>query len=521
MNHPNFGDEDIDIDDDEDFRDRQMDFFMMQRGGHFMMMPRGREREHMFRGMNRMNEREIFREMERERERQRRINERRGGNMNRHEDENIINPEIEEVKDENIYFEDLINFPKKIFPKDDEEETNTSHLTHMSLMNVNKLLEDIFYYCSPPETLKKLSQNTEEEKTYEFYQELNSENFIYAQKTRNKILTDLNTKIKSLIKAQKLSNFNDSLSIKMSNLPKGANEQEKNNQIKNAYLIINKIEEIRMIYKEINDNEILEELKNLKEIIINNKIELKILGFLTFNSIENNLCSLLNLIIDELDKKKDENLLNNFGLIFNEIFESFKSVKLLFLFIKFLSSHNSVSEFVKIDINKYNQFISDKSLNFDKICDENNLTKKIDIDFKLFLKDEEISNKNLQDFSNYYTINYEDDLFVFLNPNKFENVDNGNNTNSEDEKNKKEDDKEKSQDEKDILEDDKDKKEEENNGNLNPGFLYYLKFHLNEGRVTDFGKIKITNCENDKIIDLNISIKNEFIYIFFELTKYL
>jgi hypothetical protein len=326
--------------------------------------------------MNRMNEREMFRDMEREMERQRRINERGGGWVNRAQAEMIMNPEIEEVNDENIYFEDLINFPKKIYPKDDEEEINTSHLTHMSLMNVNKLLEDIFYYCSPPETLKKLSQNTEEEKTYEFYQELNSENFIYAQKTRNKILSDLNTKIKSLIKDQKLSNFKDSLSIKLSNLPKGENEQEKNNQIKNAYSIINKIEEIRMIYKEINDNEILEELKNLKEIMENNKIELNALGSLTFNSIENNLCSLLNLIIDEFDKKKDENLLNNFGLIFNEIYESFKSVKLLFLFIKYLSSHNSVSEFVKIDANKSNQFISDKSLNFDKIFDERNLTKK-------------------------------------------------------------------------------------------------------------------------------------------------
>jgi biopolymer transport protein ExbD len=239
----------------------------------------------------------------------------------------------------------------------------------------------------------------------------------------------------------------------LSDLPKGENEEEKNNQIKNAYSIINKIEEIRMIYKEINDNEILEELKNLKEIMENNKIELNALGSLTFNSIENNLCSLLNLIIDEFDKKKDENLLNNFGLIFNEIYESFKSVKLLFLFIKFLSSHSSVSEFIKIDTNKSNQFISEKSLNFDKICNERNLTKKIDIDFKLFLKDEEVSNKNLEDFSNYYTLNYEDDLFVFLNPNKFENVD--------DEKNKKEDEKDKSEDEKDRNEEEEDKSEDE------------------------------------------------------------
>ena len=501
MNHPNFDDEDLD-EEEEDFRNRTMEFFMMQRGGQNMGL-RGREREHMFREMNRMmHGRGMFpeMEMERERERERRMNGRGGGWMNVGGIENNIIPEIKEVKDENIYFEDLINFPKKIFPKDDEEEINTPHLTQteMSLMNVNKLLEDIFYYCSPPETLLKLSQNTEEEKTYEFYQELNSENFIYAQKTRNKILTDLNTKTKSLIKAQKLSNFNDSLSIKMSNLPKGENEQEKNNQIKNAYLIMNKIEEIRMIYKEINDNEILEELKNLKEIMANNKIELKTLGSLTFNSIENNLCSLLNLIIDEFDKKKDENLLNNFGIIFKEIFESFKSVKLLFLFIKFLSSHSSVSEFIKIDTNKPNQFISEKSLNFDKICNGNNLSKKIDIDFKLFLKDEEFSNNNSQYFANYYTINYEHDLFVFLNPNKFENVDDGNNNDKEDEK---------------------DKNEDENSDNLNPGFLYYMKLHLNEERVTDFGKIKIACCESDKIIDLNISIKNEFIYIFTLLQK--
>lgn len=487
---------------DEDLRDRHMEFLMMQRGGHNMMFG-GREREHMLREMNRMNARGFFREMERERERdrERRMNG-RGGRMNRDEDENIINQEIEEVKDENIYFEDLINFPKKIFPKEDEEEMNIPNLYSKNLMavnNVNKLLEDIFFYCSPPDTLKKLSKNTEEEKTYEFYQELNSKNFIYAQKTRNKILTDLNTKIKSLIKEQKLSNFNDSLSIKMSSLPKGTNEQEKNNQIKNAYSIINKIEEIRMTYKEINDNEILVELKNLKEIIQNNKIEIKALGSLTFNSIENNLCSLLNLIIDEFDKKKDENLLNNFGLIFNEIFDSFKSVKLLFLFIKFLSSHRGVSESVKIDMNKPNQFISEKSLNFEKICNENNLKKKLEFDFKLFLKDEEVSNKNPQDFLNYYTINYEDDLFVFLNPNKFETVDDGNN-NIEDEDDKKDD--------------EKDKKEKESSDNSNPGLLYYLKLNLNEGRVTDFGKIKIGNCTIDIIVDLNISIKNEFVYIF-------
>ena len=202
----------------------------------------------------------------------------------------------------------------------------------------------------------------------------------------------------------------------MSDTPIGLDVQEKNLQIKNANLIINKIEEIMVNYKEEN---VLDKLKELEEIIQKNKIEMKYLGLTLFNSIENNLGTLLNLIIDEIEKKENnDNILKELGNIFKGINDNFKSVKLLFIFIKFLSSHQTILESIKIDENKFNLYISDNSLDFNKIYNERNLRNKIFIDFKLYIRDKDIIEKIKENFIEYFdysTINCEDNIFIFLN----------------------------------------------------------------------------------------------------------
>ena len=452
------------------------------------------------------------RERERDRERGRGIQINIMGNNPRENfgiEDNIIYHGNNEIKDDHIYFEDLINFPKKIYPKYDEEDINILSLSKFKEMNINKLKEDIFYYCSSPETLLKLSQNIDDEKNYEFYQDLISENFLYSQKEKNKLLTNENIKLKPLNKSQKLSNYSDSLCLKMSEPPPNINIQEKNIQMKNANLIINKIEEINMTYKE-KDEKIIEKLKELDTIIQNNKIEMKFLGFILFNCIENNLCNVLNLVIDKLEQKeKNETILTDFGNIFKSINENFKSVKILTLFIKFCSSHLNIIESIKIDEDKPNQFISENSLNFDKIYDNKNLRNKIFIDFRQLIKDKDLLDGLNNNKFNYTTLNYDDNIFIFFNLSN--NKINKKFDEDEDEDIKSE---ENNFEEEEEEEENYKKPKTKNIENIaKDNILYYLKINLNENRVIDYGKIELVN--NEKIIDMNISIKNEFIYCFY------
>ena len=411
------------------------------------------------------------------------------------ERERIINEEEINIKDDNIYFEDFINFPKKMYPEIEEEDLNILSLSKYKEININKLKEDIFYYCSPPEILLKLIPSIDEEKDYEFYQDINSENFIYSQKQKNAILKD--EKIRLLFKSPKLSDYNDSLCIKMSETPPELNRQEKNLQIKKANLIVDKIEEATLYYKE---EKALDKLKELADIIQKNKIEMKYLGLTLFNSIENNLCTYINLMIDEIEKKENnENLLKDLGNIFKGIYDNFKSVKLLFIFIKFFSSHQTILESVKIDENKINLYISDNSLDFNKIYNERNLKNKIFIDFKLYIRDKNIIEKikeNFIDYFDYSTINYEDNIFIFLN------YHNKNLVKEKDEES----------------EDNKVEIEKQQKEALRGNIIYFFKLNINEKRFDDFGEIELIKKDNinvEQIIDVNISIKNEFIYFFY------
>ena len=394
---------------------------------------------------------------------------------------------IPEEKDERIYFEDLLSFPKKLYEKntDEDSDTNILSLEDFKKEKIDRLKEDIFYYCAPPEILNKLSKNIEDKNSYKINQSLNTRNFLFSQKIKNKILNDKETKLKNLIKTKNLGDYIKELPKKLSNSE--VDKEQKEKEIENCSLISNKIDEISFNYNEKRIDEILDNLVELEKLIENNKISMKSLGFLTYNLFEISLCNLLYSIKYKIEEGNDEDI-QKFGNILISINENVKSVKLLILLIQFLDSHKEKLNLFKIEQNTQPELISKNIINFDKLYNSKNIRYKIKIDYSLFWSKEVIKEKikNLYDtnYNDYLTLHYEDNLFVFLNyKSKIPT------------KNKEEGEQEKYQ-----------------------NFLFYLKIDINEKNVVDYGQIElISEKEKDEEIikDINISIKNEFIYIFY------
>ena len=404
------------------------------------------------------------------------------GRRRRDSEENERKEEIveEEEKDDKLYFEDLISFPKKLYEKNEDIDNNMNLLSIQEFKKekINKLKEDIFYYCAPPEILNKLNNTIEDEKSYNIYQNLNAKNFLYSQNMRNKILKDKETKLKSLIKDKNLSNIKE-LSGKLSNL-EGIDKEEKNKQVENCSLITNQIENINYNYKEKNEKEVLEDLDNLVELIKENNISMKFLGYVTYNLFESNLCNLLDsLLQNKFEKSKSKDNIIKFGNILISIKDNIKSIKLLMLIIKFCNCHKDLLNSLKSEQNNKESLVLKGIINFDKLFNEKNIKYKIKVDYNLLWNTEKIKNLN---YNNYLSLHYEDNLFVFLNYKN--NI----------------------------------KNKEENTKENYENILYYIKINLNEKKVIDHDYIELIkdNEKNEeKILDINISIKNEFIYIFY------
>ena len=406
-----------------------------------------------------------------------------GGRRRRNSEENERKEKEKEDKDDKLYFNDLISFPKKLYEKNEDIDNNTSLLSikEFKKEKINKLKEDIFYYCAPPEILNKLNNTIEDEKSYNIYQNLNTKNFVYSQNIRNKILKDKKTKLKSLIRDKNLSNIKE-LSGKLSDI-EGIDKEEKNKQIESCSLITNQIENINYNYKEKEEKQILEDLENLVELIKENKISMKFLGYVTYNLFEANLCNLLDsLLQNKFKKSKDKDNIIKYGNILISIKDNIKSVKLLMLIIKFCNCHKDLLNSFKLEQNNKEPLISKDIINFDKLINEKNIRKKIKVDYNLLWNIEKIKSLNNTNYNNYLTLHYEENLFVFLNYKN--NI----------------------------------PKKEENTKENYENILYYIKINLTEQNVIDHGFIELIkdNEKNEeKIIDINISIKNEFIYLFY------
>ena len=333
----------------------------------------------------------------------------------RRDSEENDNDKRVEVKDDKLYFEDLISFPKKLYEKNEDIDNNISlsSIHEFKKEIIIKLKEDIFYYCSPPEILNKLNNNIEDEKSYGLYQNLYSKNFLYSQNIRNKVLKNKDIKLKNLIKNKTLSNSIKKLSGKLSNLEE-IDKEEKNKQIENCSLITNQIENINYNYKEKEEKQILEDLENLVRTIKENKIYMKFLGYLTYNLFETNLCNLLDsLLHNKFEQCQSKDNLIKFGNLLISIKDNIKSVKLLMLIIKFCNCHKDILNSLKSEQNNQEQLISKDIINFDKLFNEKNIRNKIKVDYNLFWNIEKIKNLNNSNYNNYLSIQYEDNLFVF------------------------------------------------------------------------------------------------------------
>ena len=199
----------------------------------------------------------------------------------------------------------LISIPQIInfgdFNQDIDREKIS--LNEFQQMNLDKLKENLVYYFSSPESLAHYKNILEEENKYDFYKDLNSENFISAQKERfNRISSISKSDLVATKKTNKLSDFND-FCLEASII---RDNPEIHKKIINANLIGIKMDECSYIYsqKELDENSLLKYLKELKDIFTNNSIDMESLGLVHFNFIEKNLISILKTIENKLNVKK-------------------------------------------------------------------------------------------------------------------------------------------------------------------------------------------------------------------------
>ena len=352
-----------------------------------------------------------------------------------------------------LSLESLITSPLTLNIDDDKEVNNEkTSIIDFKLKNMNKLLENILYYCSSPETLLNYKKNIDEESNYEFYKDLDCENFLLSQKKINKIISSISkSDFNTLFKHSKLRNYYNFYS-KNSFI-------NNDSKITNSNFIRKKLEEFTLFYiNEIDENKILTYLNELKDEFQKNKIDMQSLGLTLFNYIENSLCLILNLIRNKLTENKN---LNNFLIICIDILESFKSTNLYFFIIKFIKDNKISLESSSFeDVKEKIHFIPNNIINFFQIS--SNINKKLITDLKKLIKD-----KNSLNLNDYWTLNYDDILFMFIK--SFDNK-----------------------------------------------FLLFLKFNLIDGNLIDEGKIELfANEKENKMIDIIITIKKEFIYVFY------
>ena len=326
----------------------------------------------------------------------------------------------------------------------------------------------MLYYYSSPETLLNYEKINEYEINYEFYKNINGENFVTSQKGRNKlILSTLNSK--PITKEKTINDYNSFIA---------KNSIVENNDITtqkliNLNIIRQKLEEYSNLYlTENDDNKIVSYLNEFKDIIIKNNIDNESLGFIHYKSIESYFCLVLNLIIKKIEKNNNIQNMITFVLNCINILKYFKSINILFLIIKFLKEHQNILESLKFKISKdIIHFVPNNCINFEKIYNSQYMSLIDDLN-------EYINNQNCKELNyikifdkkdvnlyyDYWTFNYNDFLFIFIKTN---NID----------------------------------------------FLLYLEINLIDKKCINLGKINLPN--KGKLIDINISIKLDFIYIFY------
>ena len=264
----------------------------------------------------------------------------------------------------------LLSTPQITNSDDELQKENKTYLNLIDFQkgNLDDLKEDLIYYFSSPESLKHFKSSLDEEIKYEFYKDLECENFISAQKERFKqILSIKKSDMDSKMKISKLSNFNNNFCYKAS-LIQG--KEQISRKLINANLIGTKMDESFFLYskQEINENKIITYLNELRDIFTISNIDMESLGLIHFNFIEKNLISILKVMEIKLSSKKSINNLTNFCKICIDILKYFKSTKLYFYIIQFLKEYKELLDYTQLNVNKEMiQFIPNNCFDFNQL----------------------------------------------------------------------------------------------------------------------------------------------------------
>ena len=365
--------------------------------------------------------------------------------------------------------ERLISSELNISPKNEDIDYNSLKLIDFKINHINKLKEDIFYYSTSPQNLLNYKQFDPKEKYYEFYQDLENSNFISSQKERfDIILQKENTK--NFIESNLINeNIFDEIIF-----PEKINKNKIT--MKKTYLLCQLLNKYNFFeLKDIDNNKFLTYLEEIKNtLIIENGISPYSCGITLYNSIVNNI----NLILEINSKKfkqKNENLFQLI-LILKDICSNISSIQLKLYQLKVIKQNMNILKDKDIHYNDQNTFLK-SFINFNDI-NSGYKSKLVFLDLIIFLYNEDYKNE-IDDVNNLiinenWTLNSRNYLYLFIkNPYKLKT-------------------------------------------NKKIQFLIYFQIDLEKNKIINYGKINLIGedkIEIEKLIDINISIKEDIIYI--------
>ena len=363
-------------------------------------------------------------------------------------------------------------YPNNILTKPPLKEKSHMNLNKFKESNTGKVMEDMLYYCAPVEILEKIDAQNKTNSLYEsemeFMDDLGIVCFFQNENVITKRMKD-EYKVSQIIKNNNLKDWKEKFLNKK-------DEKESVNKINKFLLLIFEVMKI-FINKTIDKDEVLKKLDPIISFINLEKIE-----FEMQDSIVNNILYIFEVINKYFEKEEDK---CTFLEKFIQLINITKSSRLFFGIIEYLKKNKNSLKINNIEY-KFDMFynkcidISEiiKSLEnqplFENILNLPNLSDKSNSE----IEKEKSLNKN-----DFFALNNSEELFLFklskINQ-KIKIFFYRINLRSQE----------------DSINYENDKTETDG-----------------DYRLIDFGDIILCNDEKDQIFDINISIKNDIIYI--------
>ena len=380
--------------------------------------------------------------------------------------------------------------PNNILTKEPIKERAFTTLYKFKESNTGKVMEDMMYYCAPVEILEKIDAQNSGNITYEsereFMEDLGIVSFFQNENIISQHMKD-EDKVSQITNLNTLKNWKDYLGDDKQN------NQENIDKINLILLLVQKAMK-KLTNKKIDKNEILENLNEIISEIKKSEVKIENIGFKMQIVLENNLLFLFGLINKYFGKDEE---MYKFLEKYLQLFTTMKSNRLFFAIIEYLSKNRNIIQKINLEYNF--EIFSEKCIDISEII--NSIKNEPSIEDNIFLPN--LSNESTQEIDNekekgisymeddFWALNNSEQIFIFklskIKPKiklYFYRIYLG--MDMEEIKN----------------EDDKIEKD----GN-----------HC----LLDFGEINLSNDENDEILEINISIKNDIIYVCYFINKQL